>query len=766
MSLFRPRTVRRTFALALWGTALLSFAMAGVGLASYQRLTLERRVRASVAPYRDFVSVGTDAAVAFEDPVRAQEILDALRANPEILAAELVLEDGRVLARFGAADAGGSRPGRDPGLYLGDDRAEVIQPLERGAILGVTLSLRQLQHDARQALWAFGAGVLVLLAVTLAELELLQRTVAGPLAKLTEAAERVGAGGDVGLRLPRSRIDEVARLGHSFEAMLHAVAEREDALRRLGQFHQTILDNAAHAIIATDAAGLVTSYNPAAARLLGYSAEEVVGRMSPLAWHDPEELARRAAQLSEELGEAVVTGKDALTARARRGLPDEREWTFLRKDGTRVPVLLGLAMLRDAEARFVGMLGVATDLTEQKRLADQLRQSQKLEGVGQLAGGIAHDFNNLLVVINSNAELVRETLAPDDPRRADLAEIVNAGARAAALTRQLLAFSRKQVLNPTVFSVNDAVSTVEKLLRRVIGEDVCVRVALAPDAGSVRADQVQIEQVVMNLVVNARDAMPHGGVVTLSTGRAELDEKYVAAHPDARAGGYACLVVSDTGVGMDEATRSRMFEPFFTTKAVGKGTGLGLSMVYGIVKQSGGHLEVSTAPGEGTTIRVYLPRAEPAEEIATCAAQPPVGGSETILLVEDEDAVRAIDERLLRRLGYRVLLAPTGEDALRVAAAHAGPIDLLATDVILPGIDGHELARRLAAQRGGLRVLYVTGYAGDKLASVRLDATWGELLQKPFRADELARAVRAALARPAVAAGLPSTRAVSDAPST
>jgi CheY-like chemotaxis protein len=293
---------------------------------------------------------------------------------------------------------------------------------------------------------------------------------------------------------------------------------------------------------------------------------------------------------------------------------------------------------------------------------------------------------------------------------------------------------------------------MEKLLRRVIGEDVQIRLALAPDAGAVRADPLQVEQVVMNLVVNARDAMPRGGVVTLSTARAELDAAYVAAHPDASAGAFACLVVSDTGVGMDEATRSRMFEPFFTTKATGKGTGLGLSTVYGIVKQSGGNVDVCTAPGEGTTIRVYLPRAEPERAAGACAHPATVGGTETILLVEDEEAVRAIGERLLRRLGYRVLPAATGDEALRLAEGHAGPIDLLATDVILPGMDGNELATRLAARRGGVRVLYVSGYPGDKLASVRPDATWGELLHKPFSAEELARAVRAALARPAVAA--------------
>jgi PAS domain S-box-containing protein len=745
----RPRTVRRTFALVLWGSALLAFALATLGLAMYQRLTLDARVRASVAPYRDLVAVGSETAVSFEDPVRAQEILDSLRANPEVLGAELVLEDGRVLARFGARDGGDVQPSRAAWLRLGSDRAQVVEPLHRGATLGVTLSLRGLQErDERQALWLFGAGVLVLLAVTFAELELLQRTVAGPLAALTAAAERVRAGGGHALEIPAAGTDEVARLGRSIDAMLRAVAEREDALRRLGHFQRALLDNAAHAIIATNADGVVASFNPAAERLLGWTADEVVGRVTPLAWHDREELERRAAQLTDELGEPVKPGLDALRARTRHGLPEEREFTFVRKDGTRVPVLLGLAALRDSEGRFAGMIGLATDLTEQKRLADELRQSQKLEGVGQLAGGIAHDFNNLLLVINSNAELVQGSLPEGDPRRDDLAEILTAGGRAAALTRQLLAFSRKQVLNPTVFSLNEAVSGMEKLLRRVIGEDVQIRLDLAPDAGSVRADQVQIEQVVMNLVVNARDAMPRGGTVTLSTARAELDGDPAASPPDVAAGRYACVVVSDTGVGMDEATRTRMFEPFFTTKAPGKGTGLGLSTVYGIVKQSGGHVEVSSAPGEGTTVRVYLPRAAPVEHAAAGPAPTVAGGTETILLVEDEDAVRAIDERLLRRLGYRVLPATTGEEALRIAAAHADPIELVATDVILPGMDGHELACRLAALRGGIRVLFVTGYAGDRLATVRPDGSWGELLQKPFAPDDLARAVRAALARP------------------
>jgi PAS domain S-box-containing protein len=753
MSLPRPRTVRRTFAQVLWGTALLVFALTAAGLAVYQQLTLERRVRAFVAPYRDLVAVGAEAAIAFEDPVRAKEILDTLRANPDILAAELALEDGRVLAGFGpTAGRGAGAAPHAAGLHLLDGSVQVVEPLERGASLSVTVSVRQLQREARQALWVLAAAVLALLTVTLAELELLQRTVARPLAALSDAAERVRTSGSVQLDVPASGTEEVARLGQTFQAMLGAVAERESELRRLGVFHRTIVDNAAHAIIATDPAFVVTSFNPAAERLLGYSAAEVVGRLAPLAWHDPAEVQRRARQLSEELGAEIAPGMEVFAARARRGLPEEREWTFVRKDGARVPVLLGVATLRDGDDRFMGLVGLASDLTEQKRLGEQLRQSQKLEGVGQLAGGIAHDFNNLLLVIRSNAELVQEALAPGDPRRADLDEVLQAATRATALTRQLLAFSRKQVLNLTTFSINDAVSSMEKLLRRVIGEDVQIRLALAPEAGAVQADPVQVEQVVLNLVVNARDAMPHGGVVTIATALATVDPESARARADATPGEYVCLVVSDTGVGMDEATRARMFEPFFTTKPQGKGTGLGLSTVYGILKQSGGHVDVETAPGRGTSIRVYLPRAEAGQRPEPRPAQAPVGGSETILLVEDEAAVRSIGERLLLRLGYAVITAPSGEEALRVAAAHPGPIDLLATDVILPGMDGHELATRLAAVRGGLRVLYVSGYTGDKLASVRPGATWGELLQKPFSPDDLARAVRTALAAPPLTA--------------
>jgi PAS domain S-box-containing protein len=750
VSLLGPRTVRQTFALVLWGTALLAFALAAAGVAVYQHVTLERRVLAVVAPYRDLVSVGTEAAIAFEDAGRAQEILETLRANPEILAAAIALEDGRVLTRFGAPPPGARPP--VPGTYLLDGKVEVIQPLRRGATLSVTLGLGQLQREARQALWLFGAAVLVLLAVTVAELELLQRTVARPLAALTRAAERVRTGATLELHVPASGTDEVARLGRSVEAMLGAVAEREDALRRLGAFHRTIVDNAAHAIIATDAAFVVTSFNPAAERLLGYSAAEAVGHLTPLAWHDPVEIERRARQLSEELGDPVAPGTAVFSARPSRGLPEEREWTLVRKDGTRVPVLLGIAALRDADGGFAGLVALASDLTEPKRLADQLRQSQKLEGVGQLAGGVAHDFNNLLLVIRSNADLVLETLPDDDARRGDVEEIVRAVDRAAALTRQLLAFSRKQVLRPTVFSLNEAVSTMEAMLRRLIGEDVRIELALAPDAGAVEADPVQIEQVVLNLVVNSRDAMPDGGVVTISTSLADMDDEYVRSHPDASAGTYACLTVSDTGTGMDEATRSRMFEPFFTTKGPGKGTGLGLSTVYGIVKQSGGHLDVTSRLGEGTSVRVYLRRAEGGERPADRAAgrSAPTGGHETILLVEDEESVRSIGERLLRRLGYRVLPAASGEEALGIAQAHPGHIDLLATDVILPGMDGHELARRLAVTHPGLKVLYVSGYTGDKLARIRPGASWGELLQKPFGADDLARAVRAALAGPAL----------------
>jgi PAS domain S-box-containing protein len=415
------------------------------------------------------------------------------------------------------------------------------------------------------------------------------------------------------------------------------------------------------------------------------------------------------------------------------------------------------SMPQRIEGKSVGRVWSFRDVSE-RRLAEaalreseeQLRQSQKMDAIGRLAGGVAHDFNNLLTVILGYSEQLLEQTGADESTRRAADEIQGAAQRAAALTGQLLAFSRKQMLEPKEIDLNVSLAGTSRLLRRLIGEDIELEVKLDPDLGRVLADENQIQQVVMNLAINARDAMPNGGRLSLTTANAELDTTYAQQHLPLPAGRYAMLVVSDTGVGMDADTRARAFEPFFTTKERGKGTGLGLATVYGIVKQTGGYIWVYSEPGQGTVFKIYLPRVDaPAtadQEVANLGRTPT--GNETILLVEDEVTVRQLLSGMLERRGYRVLIADSGEQAVEVAAQHRGPLHLMVTDVVMPGMGGPELAARLGSLHPELRVLYISGYADDAVLRRGVREGLASFLQKPFTLDALARKIRDVLDAP------------------
>jgi len=410
--------------------------------------------------------------------------------------------------------------------------------------------------------------------------------------------------------------------------------------------------------------------------------------------------------------------------------------------------------LRDSDGQVSGAICMSLDITDRKQLEEQLRQAQKMEAVGRLAGGIAHDFNNLLMVIQGYSDLLVERLPDGDPLRRNAEQIQMASQRASSLTRQLLAFSRKQMLAPKILNVQSVVAEMEKILRRLIGEDVQLETSSAPDLGLIKADRSQIEQVILNLAVNARDAMPQGGRLTIETANVELDASY--SHPPAvlSPGRYVMLAVTDNGCGMDAETQAHVFEPFFTTKEKGKGTGLGLATVYGVVKQSGGYVWVYSEPGRGTSFKIYLPRIEetavPAGRHGKSETQIPERGSETILLVEDEKGVRELAREYLASSGYTVIEAEDGHTALELAAMHVGPIHLLLTDVVMPGISGRELAERVSQIRPGIKIIYMSGYTDQAVVHHGILRNDAVLLQKPFTLMTLAGKLREMLAVPAV----------------
>jgi PAS domain S-box-containing protein len=433
------------------------------------------------------------------------------------------------------------------------------------------------------------------------------------------------------------------------------------------------------------------------------------------------------------------------------GKPYRVEHRILRPDGTIRLVQQQAEVVRGQDGKVVRMVGTTQDITDLRSLEEQLRHSQKMEAVGRLAGGIAHDFNNLLTAINGYCDLILEDLSDENPLRSDLMEIRRAGERAATLTRQLLAFSRKQVLEPRVINLNSIVAEMDSMLRRLLGEHIQLNTHFQPDLGLVKADPGQLEQVILNLAVNARDAMPDGGRLTIETSNAVLDEDYARTHQTVVPGVYTMLAVSDTGCGMDSETLAHLFEPFFTTKDPGKGTGLGLSMVYGIVKQSGGSIWVYSELKQGSTFKIYLPSLQEARE--PDASQEPLGklakGFETVLVVEDEVAVRSLARIALQRSGYQVLEAANGEEALSVSREHPGQIQLLVTDMVMPGMNGRQVAEALESQRPSMKVLYLSGYTENTIT--RGGALGADLpfLQKPFTTEVLLRKVRQVLDQPA-----------------
>jgi PAS domain S-box-containing protein len=507
------------------------------------------------------------------------------------------------------------------------------------------------------------------------------------------------------------------------------IKRNEQALRRSEARYRSLVQSSVYGIYRSSLEGRFLDVNPALITMLGYgSAEEVLAL-------DPEkDVFARAEEHTRLIEEFRRTGR-----------LDGIEVGWKRNDGGAITVRISGRAVSSADEPADVVEAIAEDVTDRRLLEDQFRQAQKMEAVGRLAGGVAHDFNNLLMVISGYAEVMLAGMEPDHALREKALAIQQASDRATTLTRQLLAFSRKQLLELKVVDVNAIVSDMERLLRPLIGENVEFITSLTPEAVHTRADSGQLEQVLMNLVVNAKDAMPSGGTLTLQTEKIVVDESHRRGPTFIRPGHYILLSVSDTGMGMDKETQSRIFEPFFTTKEKGKGTGLGLSTVYGIVKQSGGYVMVQSEEKRGTTFHIYLPRVEgvPEKHVAP-VTHTTLGGNETVLLVEDEESVRQLVRETLASKGYLVMEAENGECGVAVAAQHDGKIDLVITDVIMPGMGGRELVKHLAQTRPETKVLYLSGYTEDAIVSEgTIDS--GAFLQKPFTLQNLSRKVREVL---------------------
>ncbi len=575
-----------------------------------------------------------------------------------------------------------------------------------------------LSHIERRQWWLFSSGIVVTLLLTLGIVSFAAPMLLPAVDSYYSLNTSLGVRALVGLVLLFDIYVVFQQLQiHRFRTRL---TEREELFR-------LISENAADMIALVDANGRRLYSSPSYQKLLGYSADELVKTSA-------------YEQIHPDDRDAVIA---AITAARQSGVGHRLEYRVRHKNGRWLVVESTASVARNHE-KDERLVIVNRDITDRKQLEEQLYLSQKLEAIGRLSGGVAHDFNNLLGVIIGYSEALQRQIGEDHPLREAVDEIQNAGKRAALLTQQLLAFSRKQVLEPKVLDLNTLVSEVEKMLRRLIGEDIELKIVLPGGLGMVKADRSQIDQVILNLAVNARDAMPKGGKLTLETSNAELDENDVNRFRYVVPGPYVLLKVTDTGCGMDAELQSHIFEPFFTTKESGKGTGLGLATVYGVIKQSGGYIWVDSEVGRGTTFKIYLPRVEEPREI-TVPHESPVQDSSrstrTVLLVEDEHSLRKLTRDTLVEIGHSVLEASDAFQALEIAKRTNFAIDLLLTDVVMPGMSGRVLADKLTAVRPDIHVLYMSGYTDGAVATHGVLESGISILRKPFTRDELTQRV-------------------------
>ena len=714
----RSRPIRRKVALLIGVAAVAGLLLAGVAVVAYELRTFRPRAFGDARAQADLLAANSVAALQFDDSTAARENLATLRSRPDILAATLFRRNGTIQARYARPGAPPPPDTLTPGARFLPGRLVLVDSIGVDGQLVGWLSLQYAIPSLWQRLPEYGIiAAVVLLALGTASvllLGMLGRSVSAPLLALARSAREITETRNYRLRAPSREGDEIGVFTEAFNRMVSTVEAQQEALQQSETRLRLALAGARMETWMADLAG-----DPEAAvqalleRVHSDSREEVAARV------------RRAI--------AEGTGFEAEFRVA--GTDEEERWSALRAQ-----------VLRDGRTGAAALVGVAQDVTERRRLAQQLIQSQRMEAIGNLAGGIAHDFNNLLTGIIGYLAFVQRRLPPDPTLQADLAQVDRAARRAAALTSQLLSYARRQMVLPTVVDLNATVAALEPMIRRVVGEDVAVSTELEERLGTTRVDPGQLEQVLLNLVANARDAMPSGGALRIRTRNVTLGPDAARLGDGARPGDYVAVEVADDGIGMTPEVRARIFEPFFTTKPPGAGTGLGLAMCYGIVKQADGHIEVESEPGRGSRFTVLLPlelAGEAPEDPAAPPSSPP--GRETILLVEDDDTVRALTARMLRENGYVVLEAGDPAAARECADAAAGQVDLLLTDIVMPGGNGRELAEALTARYPGLAVMFMSGYTPDVVLRQGIEQETVTYLPKPFTEGALTAMVRQAL---------------------
>ena len=738
---FRDRPIRDKVNSQILVASGVALFLAALGVLAYDLTTLRPRALRDLTTQAELIRINTTAALAFQDPRAAAENLATLRTKGEVVAAALYGINGELFASY-VRDSGEALPfneaPRSRAHSFANDRLTLAEPVaSEGQPLGWLVLKSQLSPLwLRLPQYGIIAGVVLLALLTVAFLlwRLLQSSIIDPLARLADASRAVAHSKDRQIRAVKQGDDEIGHLTDAFNEMLSTLETREADLR----------ESTAQLLEALTVARMSSWRWDVDAGAISWGGQEE--RVFGPAGKPRDSTLQSFLDVVHPSDKAQV--EDGLWRAARSGQRCDLDFRVLDPGGrTRWLTLRGQAADRDGQPG-TRVVGLVMDVTDRRQLEEQLLQSQKLEAIGRLAGGVAHDFNNLLTGILGYAGFALKTVVPGHPARNDILEIERAGVRAAALTGQLLAYARRQMVAPKLVQLNELVRNLQNLLQRLLGEDIALEIQCVDDLWQARIDPGQFEQVVINLAVNGRDAMPGGGRLTVETRNCTLDDSYSQQHPEVVAGDYVMFAVADTGHGMDSMTQARIFEPFFTTKEQGKGTGLGLAVCYGIVKQAGGHIWVYSEPGRGTTFKVFLPRSEQEEEVDTAAETSPVtslAGSETVLVVEDEPVVRSLAVRALVDQGYRVLQAADGSGALTVSRAYDGELHLLVTDVVMPGMNGKELADRLAVERQGLRVLYVSGYTDHAVVRHGVLEEGIAFLSKPFDLRELTRTVREVL---------------------